>query len=119
MSIARRIQSLRNLEKNIELLTTEIDSEDGETPKDLLTTCFILIRNDLKRDIEINANYWKGNRVKTDKLIEVYDNMITMVETFIDDNYKGYSKGYDKRVKNKYLTPLQELLIELKEKSSW
>lgn len=104
---------------NIKLLTTEIYPEEGEAPRDLLTSCVIIIRSNLKSDIDNRAKSWKADRVKIDKIIEAYSDMIAMVENFIEDTYKDYSKGYCRKIKSKYLTPLQELLVELKEKASW
>lgn len=117
MSIVRRNQTLRDLAMNIKIITSE--TEDGETPKDILTTCFVVIRSNLKSDVENRAKSWKADRVKIDKIVEAYSDMIAMVENYIEDTYKDYSKGYCRKIKNKYLTPLQELLVELKEKSCW
>ena len=95
---------------NIKLLTTEIYPEEGEAPRDLLTSCVIIIRSNLKSDIDNRAKSWKADRVKIDKIIEAYSDMIAMVKNFIEDTYKDYSKGYCRKIKSKYLTPLQELL---------
>lgn len=119
-SIDHQIQKIKDLYKNIQYILWDDDEtlvgikSSDEEPSNAVRTVYTIIKRNLILDIKNNARHWASNDANIFTIIETYNNMLKDLNKYINANY---SRRHIKEAKDKWLYPLQRLLVDLEKNS--